>query len=97
MQELRPRELKVSKNCAEKNKLSLQEGDVVTILDSAAECFYWRGQNRSSTEVGQFPQSCLERAADRDFISQPIKYSFIHTGPWRCRGAAPMGGPVSYR
>ena len=50
------------------------------IYYSSPENFYWRGQNRSTTDVGQFPRSSLEKMAASSDISQPIRHSFIHAG-----------------
>ncbi|XP_067946990.1 activated CDC42 kinase 1-like [Watersipora subatra] len=80
--EVRPREMKVSKAYSEteEGKIRLELGDIITIIDGSAEKFYWLGQNRSNTEVGQFPRACLDRPSEGGDISHPIKYSFIHTG-----------------
>ena len=44
--------------------------------------------------MGQFPRACLQRPTERGDISQPIKYSFIHTGHGGPDGA--VWGDISH-
>ncbi|KAL0966857.1 hypothetical protein UPYG_G00301030 [Umbra pygmaea] len=73
--------------------LEIQVNDVITIIEGRAENYWWRGQNKRTLKVGQFPRNVVTSVAGlsaRD-ISRPLKHSFIHTGhgdtdPHRCWG-----------
>lgn len=47
-----------------------------------AENYWWRGQNRQTLKVGQFPRNVVTSVAGLSAhdISRPLKHSFIHTG-----------------
>lgn len=47
-----------------------------------AEHYWWRGQNRRTLRVGQFPRHVVTSVAglSAQDISRPLKHSFIHTG-----------------
>lgn len=47
-----------------------------------AENYWWRGQNRQTLKVGQFPRNVVTSVAglSAQDISRPLKHSFIHTG-----------------
>lgn len=47
-----------------------------------AENYWWRGQNKRTLKVGQFPRNTVTSVAGLSAhdISQPLKNSFIHTG-----------------
>lgn len=47
-----------------------------------AEHYWWRGQNRKTLRVGQFPRHVVTSVAglSAQDISRPLKHSFIHTG-----------------
>lgn len=47
-----------------------------------AENYWWRGQNKSTLKVGQFPRNVVTSVAGLSAhdISRPLKNSFIHTG-----------------
>lgn len=47
-----------------------------------AEHYWWRGQNRGTLRVGQFPRHVVTSVAGLSAhdISRPLKHSFIHTG-----------------
>lgn len=58
-----------------------------------AENYWWRGQNKRTLKVGQFPRNTVTSVAGLSAhdISQPLKNSFIHTGhgdtnPQHCWG-----------
>uniref|UniRef100_A0A8C3STP5 non-specific protein-tyrosine kinase n=1 Tax=Chelydra serpentina TaxID=8475 RepID=A0A8C3STP5_CHESE len=58
-----------------------------------AENYWWRGQNKRTLKVGQFPRNTVTSVAGLSAhdISQPLKNSFIHTGhgdtnPQQCWG-----------
>lgn len=63
------------------------------ILSIRAENYWWRGQNKRTLKVGQFPRNVVTAVAGLSAhdISRPLKNSFIHTGhgdsnPRRCWG-----------
>ncbi|CAM9221207.1 unnamed protein product, partial [Lampetra planeri] len=77
----------------EPDKLHIQVNDVITIIEGRAEHYWWRGQNRRTLKVGQFPRNVVTSVAGLSAhdISRPLKNSFIHTGhgdpnPHRCWG-----------
>lgn len=63
------------------------------LLFFRAENYWWRGQNKRTLKVGQFPRNVVTSVAGLSAhdISRPLKNSFIHTGhgdtnPHRCWG-----------
>ncbi|KAG7227307.1 hypothetical protein INR49_000311 [Caranx melampygus] len=77
----------------EPDKLQIQINDVITIIEGRAENYWWRGQNKRTLKVGQFPRNVVTSVAGLSAhdISRPLKNSFIHTGhgdtnPHRCWG-----------
>ncbi|XP_041658293.1 tyrosine kinase, non-receptor, 2b isoform X4 [Cheilinus undulatus] len=77
----------------EADKLHIQINDVITIIEGRAENYWWRGQNKRTLKVGQFPRNVVTSVAGLSAhdISRPLKNSFIHTGhgdsnPHRCWG-----------
>lgn len=43
----------------EPDKLKIQEGDEIAIIDGSAELYWWKGQNQRSFEIGSFPRLAL--------------------------------------
>lgn len=77
----------------EPDKLHIQMNDVITVIEGRAENYWWRGQNKRTLKVGQFPRNVVTSVAGLSAhdISRPLKNSFIHTGhgdsnPRRCWG-----------
>uniref|UniRef100_A0A3P9N4M7 Activated CDC42 kinase 1 n=1 Tax=Poecilia reticulata TaxID=8081 RepID=A0A3P9N4M7_POERE len=77
----------------ELDKLHIKVNDVITIIEGRAENYWWRGQNKRTLKVGQFPRNVVTSVAGLSAhdISRPLKNSFIHTGhgdtnPHRCWG-----------
>ncbi|XP_039999133.1 tyrosine kinase, non-receptor, 2b isoform X6 [Xiphias gladius] len=77
----------------EPDKLQIQVNDIITIIEGRAENYWWRGQNKRTLKVGQFPRNVVTSVAGLSAhdISRPLKNSFIHTGhgdtnPHRCWG-----------
>ncbi|KAJ3611409.1 hypothetical protein NHX12_021424 [Muraenolepis orangiensis] len=66
----------------EEDKLQINMNDIITIIEGRAEHYWWRGQNRRSLRVGQFPRHVVTSVAglSAHHISRPLKHSFIHTG-----------------
>lgn len=57
--------------------------------------FYWRGQNKRTCCVGQFPRNLVnaQRKMTGEDISTPLKNSFIHTGHADPTGKNSWGDP----
>ncbi|XP_021171317.2 tyrosine kinase, non-receptor, 2b isoform X4 [Fundulus heteroclitus] len=77
----------------EVDKLHIKVNDVITIIEGRAEHYWWRGQNKRTLKVGQFPRNVVTSVAGLSAhdISRPLENSFIHTGhgdtnPHRCWG-----------
>ncbi|XP_063232759.1 activated Cdc42 kinase Ack [Bacillus rossius redtenbacheri] len=77
-----PPVMKALRKFEEPNKMIIEEGDNIIVIDGRAELYWWKGQNQRTFQVGQFPR-CLvnpmRRKAVED-ISKPLQNSFIHTG-----------------
>lgn len=55
--------------------------DRILVIDGQPEKYWWKGQNQRTFEIGWFPL-CSTRwlARKKDYISKPLKNSFVHTG-----------------
>lgn len=64
------------------DKLQVNEGDEIAIIDGSAELYWWRGQNQRTFDIGLFPRCIVDpmRPKQSDDISKPLQNSFIHTG-----------------
>ncbi|XP_031415365.1 tyrosine kinase, non-receptor, 2b isoform X2 [Clupea harengus] len=89
-----PTDMRALQDFDEPDKLQIQLDDVITIIEGRAENYWWRGQNKRTLKVGQFPRNTVTSVAGLSAhdISRPLKNSFIHTGhgdsnPQRCWGA----------
>ncbi|XP_068196199.1 tyrosine kinase, non-receptor, 2b isoform X2 [Antennarius striatus] len=93
LQETMPTDMCALQDFDEPDKLHIQADDIITIIEGRAENYWWRGQNKSTLKVGQFPRNVVTSVAglSAQDISRPLKHSFIHTGhgdsdPHRCWG-----------
>ncbi|XP_069807992.1 non-receptor tyrosine-protein kinase TNK1-like isoform X3 [Dendropsophus ebraccatus] len=59
IQEVRPVEVRVLQEVMDPTLLRLDAGDVVTVIDAGPDSQLWRGQNRRTLKVGQFPPSLV--------------------------------------
>uniref|UniRef100_A0A8C1MEG3 Activated CDC42 kinase 1 n=1 Tax=Cyprinus carpio TaxID=7962 RepID=A0A8C1MEG3_CYPCA len=91
--ETMPTDMRALQDFNEPDKLQIQMNDVITIIEGRAENYWWRGQNKHTLKVGQFPRNTVTSVAGLSAhdISRPLKNSFIHTGhgdtnPHRCWG-----------
>ncbi|XP_055084262.1 activated CDC42 kinase 1-like isoform X2 [Periophthalmus magnuspinnatus] len=91
--ETMPTDMCALQDFEEPDKLLIQVNDVITIIEGRAENYWWRGQNKRTLKVGQFPRNVVTSVAGLSAhdISRPLKNSFIHTGhgdtnPHRCWG-----------
>ncbi|XP_029471577.1 activated CDC42 kinase 1 isoform X2 [Rhinatrema bivittatum] len=93
--EAQPTDMRALQDFQEADKLHIQMDDVITIIEGRAENYWWRGQDKRTLKVGQFPRNTVTSVAGLSAhdISRPLKNSFIHTGhgdtnPQRCWGYA---------
>ncbi|KAJ8357047.1 hypothetical protein SKAU_G00198410 [Synaphobranchus kaupii] len=91
--ETMPTDMRALQDFDEPDKLLIHMDDVITIIEGRAENYWWRGQNKSTLKVGQFPRNAVTSVAGLSAhdISRPLKNSFIHTGhgdtdPHHCWG-----------
>ncbi|XP_063806487.1 non-receptor tyrosine-protein kinase TNK1 [Pseudophryne corroboree] len=59
LQEVRPLEVRVQQEVTDPTLLRLDAGDIVTVIDAGPDSQLWRGQNRRTLKVGQFPSSIV--------------------------------------
>ncbi|XP_039620417.1 tyrosine kinase, non-receptor, 2b isoform X4 [Polypterus senegalus] len=80
--ETMPTDMRALQDFEELDKLQIQMNDVITIIEGRAENYWWRGQNKRTLKVGQFPRNTVTSVAGLSAhdISRPLKNSFIHTG-----------------
>ncbi|XP_069830537.1 activated CDC42 kinase 1 isoform X2 [Dendropsophus ebraccatus] len=80
--EAQPTDMRALQDFQEPDKLQIQMDDVITVIEGRAENYWWRGQNKRTLKVGQFPRNTVTSVAGLSAhdISRPLKNSFIHTG-----------------
>ncbi|XP_051970710.1 activated CDC42 kinase 1-like [Xyrauchen texanus] len=80
--ETMPTDMRALQDFDEPDKLKIHTNDIITIIEGRAENYWWRGQNRQTLKVGQFPRNVVTSVAGLSAhdISRPLKHSFIHTG-----------------
>ncbi|KAM3860368.1 activated CDC42 kinase 1 [Diretmus argenteus] len=80
--ETMPTDMRALQDFEEEERLQITMNDVITIIEGRAEHYWWRGQNRRTLRVGQFPRHVVTSVAGLSAhdISRPLKHSFIHTG-----------------
>ncbi|XP_060690677.1 tyrosine kinase, non-receptor, 2b isoform X5 [Hemiscyllium ocellatum] len=80
--EAQPTDMRALQDFSEVDKLQIQMNDVITVIEGRAENYWWRGQNKRTLKVGQFPRNTVTSVAGLSAhdISHPLKNSFIHTG-----------------
>ncbi|XP_039982242.1 activated CDC42 kinase 1 [Xiphias gladius] len=80
--ETMPTDMRALQDFEEEDKLQIKMNDVITIIEGRAEHYWWRGQNRRTLRVAQFPRHVVTSVAGLSAhdISRPLKHSFIHTG-----------------
>uniref|UniRef100_A0A672Q9N9 Activated CDC42 kinase 1 n=1 Tax=Sinocyclocheilus grahami TaxID=75366 RepID=A0A672Q9N9_SINGR len=80
--ETMPTDMRALQDFDELDKLKIHANDIITIIEGRAENYWWRGQNRQTLKVGQFPRNVVTSVAGLSAhdISRPLKHSFIHTG-----------------
>ncbi|XP_075903529.1 activated CDC42 kinase 1 isoform X2 [Nelusetta ayraudi] len=77
-----PTDMRALQDFEDDDKLQIKANDVITIIEGRAEHYWWRGQNRRTLRMGQFPRHVVTSVAglSAQDISRPLKHSFIHTG-----------------
>ena len=40
----------------ESGKMTIELRDQIIIIDGRADCYWWKGQNQRTFEIGQFPR-----------------------------------------
>ncbi|KAM4606177.1 activated CDC42 kinase 1 [Polymixia lowei] len=82
LMETMPTDMRALQDFEEEDKLQITMNDIITIIEGRAEHYWWRGQNRRTLRVGQFPRHVVTSVAGLSAhdISRPLKHSFIHTG-----------------
>ncbi|XP_034242413.1 activated CDC42 kinase 1 isoform X2 [Thrips palmi] len=66
----------------EVGKLTVEPRDSIIIIEGQADCYWWKGQNQRTFDIGQFPRCIVDplRKKISEDISSPLQNSFIHTG-----------------
>ncbi|XP_035213671.1 activated CDC42 kinase 1-like [Stegodyphus dumicola] len=80
--EARPLTLTSTQSFDEPDKLKIEIGDVIEVIEGRQEFYWWRGQNQRTFHIGIFPRLIADRQRPitGDDISKPLRNSFIHTG-----------------
>ncbi|OQV18500.1 Activated CDC42 kinase 1 [Hypsibius exemplaris] len=88
--------LKATKSFEEADRLQLNEGDAIFVIDGQPENHWWIGQNKRTFHIGTFPRvitKVLVPSHSNSRISQPLRYSFIHAGHGDTDPAKTFGNP----
>ncbi|XP_047111366.1 activated Cdc42 kinase Ack isoform X1 [Schistocerca piceifrons] len=77
-----PAVMKALQKFEEPEKMTVERGDTVVVIDGSAELYWWKGQNQRTFQIGMFPRCIVDpmRKKHPDDISKPLQNSFIHTG-----------------
>ncbi|GIY81926.1 activated CDC42 kinase 1 [Caerostris extrusa] len=80
--EARPLKLTSAQAFDEPDKLKIEVGDVIEVIEGRQEFYWWKGQNQRTFQIGIFPRLIADRQKQltSDDISKPLRNSFIHTG-----------------
>lgn len=74
--------------------LTCNVDDRILVIDGQPEKYWWKGQNQRTFEIGWFPLCSTRWLAPKkgsNFISKPLKGSFVHTG--HCGSDGKWGSP----
>ncbi|XP_069685930.1 activated Cdc42 kinase Ack [Periplaneta americana] len=82
LSETLPPVMKATQKFDEADKMHIEVGDTIIVIDGRAELYWWRGQNQRTFQIGQFPRCLLDPMRKKvvEDISKPLQNSFIHTG-----------------
>ncbi|XP_034184904.2 activated Cdc42 kinase [Osmia lignaria lignaria] len=77
-----PAVMKAVNHFEETDKMTIEQGDQIVILDGRPENYWWKGQNQRTFQIGPFPRCLVDpmRRKQPEDISKPLENSFIHTG-----------------
>ncbi|CAK9818831.1 Activated Cdc42 kinase Ack [Anthophora quadrimaculata] len=77
-----PAVMKAVNHFEEADKMTIEQGDQIVILDGRPENYWWKGQNQRTFQIGLFPRCLVDpmRRKQPEDISKPLENSFIHTG-----------------
>ncbi|PSN56691.1 hypothetical protein C0J52_00002 [Blattella germanica] len=77
-----PPVMKATQKFDEPEKMQIEPGDSIVVIDGRAELYWWRGQNQRTFLIGQFPRCLVDPMRKKvvEDISKPLQNSFIHTG-----------------
>ncbi|XP_014213199.1 tyrosine-protein kinase sid-3 isoform X2 [Copidosoma floridanum] len=77
-----PSVMKALNRFDEPEKMQIEQGDQIVIIDGRPENYWWKGQNQRTFQVGVFPRCLVDpmRKKQPEDISKPLENSFIHTG-----------------
>ncbi|XP_012139308.1 activated Cdc42 kinase [Megachile rotundata] len=77
-----PAVMKAVNHFEETDKMTIEQGDQIVILDGRPENYWWKGQNQRTFQIGLFPRCLVDpmRRKQPEDISKPLENSFIHTG-----------------
>ncbi|XP_044012372.1 uncharacterized protein LOC122855227 isoform X2 [Aphidius gifuensis] len=77
-----PTVMKALNRFDEPDKMHIENGDQIVIIDGRPENYWWKGQNQRTFHVGAFPRCLVDpmRRKQVEDISKPLENSFIHTG-----------------
>ncbi|KOC68004.1 Activated CDC42 kinase 1 [Habropoda laboriosa] len=77
-----PAVMKAVNHFEEAEKMIIEQGDQIVILDGRPENYWWKGQNQRTFQIGLFPRCLVDpmRRKQPEDISKPLENSFIHTG-----------------
>lgn len=77
-----PSVMKALNRFDEPEKMNIEHGDQIVILDGRPENYWWKGQNQRTFQIGAFPRCLVDpmRRKQVEDISKPLENSFIHTG-----------------
>ncbi|XP_012282721.1 activated CDC42 kinase 1 isoform X2 [Orussus abietinus] len=77
-----PSVMKALNRFEEPDKMAIEQGDQIVIIDGRPENYWWKGQNQRTFQVSLFPRCLVDpmRRKQPEDISKPLENSFIHTG-----------------
>ncbi|CAH8437467.1 unnamed protein product [Schistosoma turkestanicum] len=87
LDQIRPTVVIATQNLDEADRLGLEAGDIVVIIDGKPRDFWWRGQNRRTGEIGSFPRGIVQFRKNRthtlvdDIKQSPLRDSLLHDEP----------------
>lgn len=81
-QKSKPRVMKAIMRHDDPEKLVINEGEDLAIIDGRADLYWWKAQNLKTYDIGLFPRCIVDpmRPKISEDISKPLHNSFIHTG-----------------